>query len=135
MKSVAAALLMVAAGSVQAQTVLLHGPSYHSNGAANAHTLGLGYVFGNGFGLGAYRNSEGQPSAYGSWTWRLMSHLDLHAVLATGYSRAPIVPGLLADVHVPLTDVLSLHVMGAPTYDAGKLGVMLHAVLGLRLPF
>lgn len=134
MKSVAAALLMATLGSAHAQSLLLHGPSYHSNGAANARTFGLGYVFGNGFGMGAYRNSEGHNSVYGSWTWRLLPHLDLHGVLATGYSRSPIAPGLLADFHVPLTDALSLHVMAAPTYDAGKLGVMLHAALGLRLP-
>ena len=133
MKPVVAVLLALAAGVAHAQSVLLHGPSYHSNGATNARTFGLGYAFGNGWGLGIYRNSEGGTSLYGSWTWALLPHLDMHAVLATGYARSPLVPGLLADLNWPITDVWRVHLMGAPTFDASKVGFMLHAGVSLRL--
>ncbi len=133
MKSAVAMLLVLAAGSAHAQSLLVHGPSYHSNGATNARTFGLGYAFGNGFSVGAYRNSEGSTSVYGSWTWTLLPYLDLHAVLATGYSRGPLAPGVLVDLHLPITDVWRVHLMAAPTYDADRVGIMLHAAVSLRL--
>jgi len=132
-KPAVAMLLVLAAGPTHAQSVLVHGPSYHSNGATNARTFGLGYAFGNGFSVGAYRNSEGSTSVYGSWTWTLLPYLDLHAVLATGYSRGPLAPGVLLDLNVPIADMWRVHLMAAPTYDSDRVGIMLHAAVSLRL--
>lgn len=110
-----------------------HGPSYHSNGATNNRTWGLGHTTDSGLGVGMYRNSEGRLSAYAHYRVSVLEPLSLQLVLATGYARSPVVPGVLADLAFPLGGSWALHFMGSPTYDSGRLGLMLHLALSLRL--
>jgi hypothetical protein len=60
-------------------------------------------VWQSGATVGAYRNSEGAGSAYAGWTWG-KGPLSVTAMAVTGYKRAPIVPGLVPSVRIPITD-------------------------------
>jgi len=128
----AAALAGLCAPCALAGEWTLHGPSYHSNGATNNRTWGLGHTADSGWGLGMYRNSEGRLSVYAHYRMPVLEPLSLQWVLATGYARSPLVPGVLADLAFPLGGPWALHLMGSPTYDSGRFGLMLHLALSVR---
>jgi hypothetical protein len=136
---IAAALSSIAFG-VSAQSVVVHGHSYHSNGATNNANYGVGYNMENNFGFGYYRNSQGRDSFYVSYAYPVTKWLDIQFALATGYTRFPVAPGVLADFKLPLTDTITLHVMAAPTLDnfirghdgEKRVGVMLHSALEFK---
>jgi hypothetical protein len=94
--SAAAALLSLACGQAQADTIGLHTATWHSHEGYHAATPGLYWRGDNGATAGAYRNSEGRPTAYAGWTWGTDPSAPLQAAItlaaATGYSAAPVVP-------------------------------------------
>lgn len=98
---------IVAAASVTAwadvDRIGVHLGTVHNGAGFEDVNPGMYVVWDNGATVGAYRNSEGAGSAYAGWTWG-KGLVSLTAMAVTGYQRAPIVPGLVPSIRVPLGD-------------------------------
>jgi hypothetical protein len=91
------------------QRVGLHLGTVHHGQGFEDFNPGAYAVWDGGATLGAYRNSEGAPSAYLGWTWEA-GPLGLTAMAVTGYRRAPVLPGLIPSLCVPLAGGLGARV-------------------------
>lgn len=98
---VSALLLACAPAWADLSRVGLHLGTVHRGQGFEDFNPGAYAVWSSGATLGAYRNSEGRPSTYVGWTWEA-GPLAMTAIAVTGYRRAPVTPGLIPSVRVPL---------------------------------
>jgi hypothetical protein len=101
-KPIIAALLAVSAPAwADVDRIGLHLGTVHQGDGFNNVNPGVYAVWSNGATVGTYFNSERRQTAYVGWTWD-RGPFALTAAALTGYQRAPVVPGLIPSVRIPL---------------------------------
>lgn len=159
MKIIISCLLAFTCITVQANELIIHGPSIH--GARNktirvlyrqevlvdgkTHNTykvtkpydnanyGIGYRTSDGYLFGIYNNSYSRPAAYVGKQVMFNSYLGAYAAVATGYDNVSGYPLALTGgliVKLPVTERISLELMGFP--KLGKIDGVLHAVLAYK---
>lgn len=135
MKKILLSLIVLgAAAPAHSQSVLIHGLSYHSYGHSNNYNYGMGYLFENRVMVGAYRNSEGNNSAYLGYNWKYNEYLSVTMLGATGYREFPVMAAVLPTFSIPVADKFYLNVVAAPMYDKDlhKFGLLLNSSIEYR---
>lgn len=79
----------------------LHLGTVHNSKVFNDFNPGVYAVLENGVTAGTYFNSERKQTFYAGKTWSAGS-FAVSAVALTGYRRAPLVPGLIPSVSLPV---------------------------------
>jgi hypothetical protein len=124
-----AVALALFASSASASTVGLHVATAHfgsRSGQFETATPGLYLRSASGLTLGAYRNSDGDPSAYVAWTWETESrHFAVTSGAVVGYQSARIAPLLVASARVPITQRTAMRLALLPKPKGGAAGVHL----------
>jgi hypothetical protein len=81
----------------------VHLGTVHQVDGFNNVNPGVYAVWQGGATVGTYYNSERNQTAYIGWTWD-RGPFAITAAALTGYKRAPVVPGLIPSVRVPIGD-------------------------------
>lgn len=123
-----AILLVTFSPPASASTLGLHVATAHF-GAPKGQRLkswtpGLYLRTDAGLTLGAYSNSNGDPSTYAAWTWQTADRrFALTAGGVTGYPAATVMPLVVASARVPITlrAGLRLAVLPKPKHGTGGL--------------
>lgn len=151
-------LLFIACLQAKAGELIIHGPSIHSSNNSdtrifdhqetrdgklydiymvtrryNNRNYGLGYRTDSGLLIGLYNNSYYKVTAYIGKQVMFTEHLGGFVAVGTGYksvTRFPLAPlgGLI--LKVPLTDSVSLDIMGLP--KLGRIDGLLHATIAYK---
>lgn len=104
--------LALLSGAAQADELIVHVGSWHSQPGYCNFNPGLGYKADSGLTLGVYRNSECRVSLYGGWTWETnltqSLSLSLTAGVVSGYARSTLIPMVLPSVNYRFTRSSSL---------------------------
>jgi len=127
--------LMLAYGVAAAQSLIIHGLSYHSIGEYNNTNLGIGYVAENGIAGGYYRNSEKGDTFYVGYRDKLIDNrLSIVYAVGTGYDKTPVMPVIMLVGSIPIVQNISLNIGVAPIYDndSSRFGVLAHSMIEYR---
>lgn len=118
-----------------ADELIIHGPSKHdSSKPYNNSNYGIGYRTDKGFIFGAYENSYGRPTFYVGRQWDFTPRFGAFTALGTGYdnvSGLPVAPLIGLTFKQPLTDRLTLELMGVP--KLGSVDAVVHVSLAYKL--
>jgi len=117
-----------------AQSLILHGPSYHSLNVVNNSNYGVSFKFPQGFAVGIFRNSEGNISQQVSYEFNYSENLSLLVGGITGYNNIAVAPLVMPVVKLPFESVKVL-VGVAPFYDVDvkRVGVLAHLMLEFKV--
>jgi len=116
----------------QAQSLYLHGVSYHSIGNYNNYNYGIGYSTKDNVVMGIYKNSLYTPSAYLGYIWEYNQYVSVVTAAVVGYPNAPVAPMVLLTLKAPLIkDKIYLGASFAPLYSInhGGAGVLGHSTI------
>ena len=129
MKAACIASLLLLGGCCTTGTLGMHVATAHFNEAGKrmeTSTPGLYLRRPDGLTVGAYSNSDGDPSAYAAWTWQTdAKYFAVTAGAAVGYRSAPITPLLAASARVPLTQRTAIRLALLPKPKHGAAGLHL----------
>jgi hypothetical protein len=125
--------MSVTVEATAADSIVLHGRSYHSVGAYNNNNVGVGVSYSN-YVLGAYRNSENRQSLYIGYRIVLSDYWSVAVAGVTGYNRTTVVPMVMPVIHVPVTETVRLNIGLSPLRDSpsGKAGLLIHTMMEVK---
>lgn len=131
MKFISIILFYLFISTAQAQTLVVHGFSYHSHGNFNKETFGLGYQFNNNLIVGVYENSNNVTSYYLGYNFKINEYFSVPVALATGYSDMSPKIMILPTLSIPIIGNLSLGIGMVPTYytSLNRIGFIAHTTL------
>jgi hypothetical protein len=117
-----------------AQSLILHGPSYHSLNVVNNSNYGVSFKFPQGFAVGVFRNSEGNISQQVTYEFIYSDNLSLLVGGATGYNNVAISPVVIPVFKLPF-ERLSVLAGVAPYYDRDlkRVGILAHLMLEFKI--
>ena len=117
-----------------AQSLVLHGPSYHSLNVVNNSNYGVSFKFPQGFAVGIFRNSEGNISQQATYEFTYSDNLSLLVGGITGYNNVAVAPLVMPVFKLPL-ERLSILAGVAPYYDRDlkRVGVFAHLMLEFKV--
>lgn len=133
-KKILFALVTIFVQPAFAQSLALHGPSYHSLGAINNSNYGASFKFPQGFIVGIYRNSEGNISQQVSYEFIYSENLSLIVGGATGYKDNAVTPIVMPVAKLPFEKV-SILIGASPYYDNDlkRIGLLAHLMLEFKI--
>jgi hypothetical protein len=133
-KKILLALVTIFVQPAFAQSLILHGPSYHSLSVVNNSNYGASFKFPQGFIVGIYRNSEGNISQQVSYEFTYSENLSLIVGGITGYNNVAVAPLIMPVYKWPL-DSFSILVGAAPYYDRDlkQVGLFAHLMLEFKI--
>jgi len=133
-KKILLALVTLFVQPAFAQSLVLHGPSYHSLNVVNSSNYGASFKFPQGFIVGIYRNSEGNISQQVSYEFIYSENLSLIVGGATGYNNIAVSPLVMPVFKWPF-ERASILVGAAPYYDNDlkRVGLLAHLMLEFKI--
>jgi len=134
MRAVAAfAFLFFLSFPAKAQSLIVHGLSYHSAGQHNNYNYGIGVRADNGAVFGVYQNSEYRSTAYVGYKYDFNDYLAITVGGAIGYSNKVITPLLMPTVSIPVGKISFLFgISPFRSLDVDRVGILVHSMIEYR---
>jgi hypothetical protein len=134
MRAVAAfAFLLFLSFPAKAQSLIVHGISYHSAGQHNNNNFGVGFHADNGMVFGVYQNSEYRSTAYVGYKYDFNDYLAVTLGGAVGYSNRFITPLLMPTLSIPFGKLSFIFgVSPFRSLDVNRVGIVIHSMIEYR---